>query len=67
MTYKEQFNYREQIADGDSVAPIYTCQDCIFSVHNKFCQTNELHCENGNVTVSVNGICDNFLDIFAQD
>lgn len=59
--FKITNNYTEQI--DNKLEVINTCQDCQFSNHTNRCKTNELHCIQGDIIVSVNGICNLFLNI----
>lgn len=59
--FKTQQNYTEQL--DQTQEQVNTCQDCLFSTYNKYLANNELHCVEGNMTVSANGVCNKFISV----
>ncbi len=62
--FKVSNNYRlVDINTVDSDKTSATCQDCLFSIFNKYNKTNELTCTNGNLNVNVNGVCNEYTPV----
>lgn len=68
VDFKKDKNYHlvdfSPIDDNETdVNTSATCQDCFFSIFNKYNKTNELTCTNGNINVNVNGVCNEYTPV----